>query len=71
MLTRRDTGALATAGWGTALGVIREPRSRGRIEVVYADETRPPLQGPWLTAWELTTPKAVRALVAAPDPPKR
>ncbi|WP_133913499.1 S-methyl-5-thioribose-1-phosphate isomerase [Streptomyces sp. NBC_00582] len=53
ILTHCNTGALATAGWGTALGVIRELHARGRVEVVYADETRPLLQGSRLTAWEL------------------
>ncbi|MFE2706748.1 S-methyl-5-thioribose-1-phosphate isomerase [Streptomyces mirabilis] len=53
VLTHCNTGALATAGWGTALGVIRELHARGLVEVVYADETRPLLQGSRLTAWEL------------------
>lgn len=53
VLTHCNTGALATAGWGTALGVIRELHARGRLETVYADETRPLLQGARLTAWEL------------------
>ncbi|WP_406479677.1 S-methyl-5-thioribose-1-phosphate isomerase [Streptomyces sp. NBC_01615] len=53
LLTHCNTGALATAGWGTALGVIRELHARGQVEVVYADETRPLLQGSRLTAWEL------------------
>ncbi|MEU5769145.1 S-methyl-5-thioribose-1-phosphate isomerase [Streptomyces asoensis] len=53
ILTHCNTGALATAGWGTALGVVRELHARGRLEVVYVDETRPLLQGSRLTAWEL------------------
>jgi len=53
ILTHCNTGALATAGWGTALGVVRELHARGLVEVVYADETRPLLQGSRLTAWEL------------------
>ncbi|MFE2327139.1 S-methyl-5-thioribose-1-phosphate isomerase [Streptomyces sp. NPDC059385] len=53
ILTHCNTGALATAGWGTALGVIRELHARGQLETVYADETRPLLQGARLTAWEL------------------
>ncbi|WP_030344143.1 S-methyl-5-thioribose-1-phosphate isomerase [Streptomyces sp. NRRL S-1022] len=53
ILTHCNTGALATAGWGTALGVVRELHVRGRLETVYADETRPLLQGARLTAWEL------------------
>jgi len=53
MLTHCNTGALATAAWGTALGIIRELHARGRVELVYVDETRPLLQGSRLTAWEL------------------
>jgi len=52
-LTHCNTGSLATVYWGTALGVIRELHQRGQIERVYADETRPRLQGGKLTAWEL------------------
>jgi methylthioribose-1-phosphate isomerase len=53
VLTHSNTGSLATTGWGTALGIIRELHSRGVLELVYADETRPLLQGARLTAWEL------------------
>ena len=53
LLTHCNTGALATTAWGTALGVIRELAVRNRIEIVFADETRPLLQGARLTAWEL------------------
>ncbi|MEV7416162.1 S-methyl-5-thioribose-1-phosphate isomerase [Streptomyces sp. NPDC089919] len=53
LLTHCNTGALATAGWGTALGVVRELHRRGMLETVYVDETRPLLQGARLTAWEL------------------
>lgn len=53
VLTHCNTGALATTAWGTALGVIRELHDRGALELVYADETRPLLQGARLTAWEL------------------
>lgn len=53
VLTHCNTGALATGGMGTALGVIRAAWSAGRITRVYADETRPWLQGARLTAWEL------------------
>jgi methylthioribose-1-phosphate isomerase len=53
VLTHCNTGALATTEWGTALGIIRELHARGALEVVYADETRPLLQGARLTAWEL------------------
>lgn len=53
VLTHCNTGSLATSAWGTALGVIRELHARGRLEIVYADETRPLLQGSRLTAFEL------------------
>jgi methylthioribose-1-phosphate isomerase len=53
LLTHGNTGALATAAWGTALGIIRELHARGQVELVYVDETRPLLQGSRLTAWEL------------------
>lgn len=53
VLTHCNTGSLATAGYGTALGVIRSGYARGLITHVYADETRPWLQGARLTAWEL------------------
>jgi methylthioribose-1-phosphate isomerase len=53
VLTHCNAGALATAGYGTALGVIRAAAEAGRITKVYADETRPFLQGARLTAWEL------------------
>lgn len=53
ILTHCNTGGLATAGYGTALGVIRAAHAAGKVERVYADETRPYLQGARLTAWEL------------------
>lgn len=53
VLTHCNTGSLATGGYGTALGVIRSAYAQGRIRHVYADETRPWLQGSRLTAWEL------------------
>jgi methylthioribose-1-phosphate isomerase len=53
LLTHCNTGSLATTGTGTALGVIREMHNRGLVKEVYADETRPLLQGSRLTAWEL------------------
>ncbi|MBD2022502.1 S-methyl-5-thioribose-1-phosphate isomerase [Leptolyngbya sp. FACHB-36] len=52
ILTHCNAGALATAGYGTALGVVRSAWSAGRLERVFADETRPRLQGAKLTAWE-------------------
>jgi len=53
VLTHCNAGALATAGYGTALGVVRSAARNGRLEHVFADETRPYLQGARLTAWEL------------------
>ena len=53
ILTHCNAGALATAGYGTALGVIRHAHAAGKSIEVYADETRPLLQGARLTAWEL------------------
>jgi methylthioribose-1-phosphate isomerase len=53
VLTHCNTGALATGGHGTALGVIRTAHAQGRIAQVFATETRPWLQGARLTAWEL------------------
>src|SRR5438270_3394274 len=53
VLTHCNAGALATAGYGTALGVIRAAVEQGKKIHVYADETRPLLQGSRLTAWEL------------------
>lgn len=53
VLTHCNAGALATAGYGTALGVVRAARENGKLIRVFADETRPFLQGSRLTAWEL------------------
>lgn len=53
ILTHCNAGALATAGYGTALGVIRAAAEQGKVAQVFADETRPFLQGARLTAWEL------------------
>ena len=53
ILTHCNAGALATEGYGTALGVIRAAHEQGKQIQVYADETRPLLQGARLTAWEL------------------
>ena len=53
VLTHCNAGALATAGHGTALGVVRSAHAAGKIKKVYVDETRPYLQGARLTAWEL------------------
>ncbi len=53
ILTHCNAGALATAGYGTALGVVRAAKEEGKKICVYADETRPFLQGARLTCWEL------------------
>ena len=53
ILTHCNAGALATGGFGTALGVIRAAHAQGKVSMVYADETRPLLQGARLTAYEL------------------
>jgi len=53
VLTHCNAGALATGGYGTALGVIRSAYAKGLVNTVFADETRPWLQGARLTAWEL------------------
>ena len=51
VITICNTGALATAGWGTALGVLRTLHARGKLEMAYCLETRPYNQGSRLTAW--------------------
>jgi methylthioribose-1-phosphate isomerase len=64
VLTHCNTGSLATAGFGTALGVIRAGVAEGRIDKVFASETRPWLQGARLTAWELTADGIPVTLIA-------
>jgi len=64
VLTHCNTGSLATAGFGTALGVIRAGVAEGRIERVYASETRPWLQGARLTVWELLQDGIPATLIA-------
>jgi methylthioribose-1-phosphate isomerase len=64
VLTHCNAGALATAGYGTALGVIRSAARQGKIEQVFADETRPYLQGARLTAWELMQDGIPTTLIA-------
>jgi len=54
VVTHCNTGALATTAWGTAYGIIHELFDRSALKIVYADETRPLLQGARLTSWELT-----------------
>lgn len=63
ILTHCNTGALATVGYGTALGVIRQAHYNGKNIFVYADETRPRLQGARLTAWELVQEKIPAKLI--------
>ena len=64
VLTHCNAGALATAGHGTALGVIRSAIESGKAIQVYADETRPFLQGARLTAWELAQDRIPVTLIA-------
>ena len=64
VLTHCNTGSLATAGFGTALGVIRAGVAQGRIGKVYAGETRPGQQGARLTAWELLQDGIPATLIA-------
>ena len=63
VLTHCNAGALATAGWGTALGVFRSAVQAGKKISVIADETRPFLQGARLTAWEMVQEKIPVTLV--------
>lgn len=63
ILTHCNAGALATAGYGTALGVIRAAKGQGKKVHVYVDETRPVLQGARLTAWELKKEKIPFTLI--------
>jgi methylthioribose-1-phosphate isomerase len=64
VLTHCNAGALATAGYGTALGIVRSAARQGKLRVVYADETRPYLQGARLTAWELLRDGIPTTLIA-------
>lgn len=63
VLTHCNAGALATCGWGTALGVIRSAYAQGKVKMVFADETRPLLQGARLTAYELVEDKIPVTLI--------
>lgn len=63
ILTHCNAGALATGGWGTALGVIRTAHAQGKVSMVYADETRPLLQGARLTAYELVNDRIPVTLI--------
>ena len=64
ILTHCNAGALATAGYGTALGVLRAAWEEGKKLHVYVDETRPVLQGARLTAWELVKEGIPATLIA-------
>ena len=64
ILTHCNAGALATGGYGTALGVIRAAHEQGKVDMVYADETRPLLQGARLTAFELVEDDIPATLIA-------
>jgi len=64
VLTHCNAGALATAGYGTALGVVRSAARLGKVKAVFADETRPWLQGARLTAWELVQDGIPTTLIA-------
>jgi methylthioribose-1-phosphate isomerase len=64
VLTHCNAGALATAGYGTALGVVRAAREAGKRITVFADETRPFLQGSRLTAWELRKDRIPVTIIA-------
>lgn len=63
VLTHCNAGGLATTGYGTALGVLYAAKSQGKNISVYADETRPLLQGARLTAWELSKSKIPCTLI--------
>jgi methylthioribose-1-phosphate isomerase len=64
VLTHCNAGALATAGYGTALGVVRAAHERGKIALVWVDETRPVMQGSRLTAWECVREGIPHRLIA-------
>jgi methylthioribose-1-phosphate isomerase len=63
ILTHCNAGALATAGYGTALGVVRAAKKEGKKLHIYIDETRPVLQGARLTAWEMHRDKIPATLI--------
>ena len=63
ILTHCNAGALATGGYGTALGVIRRAHAQGKVSMVYAGETRPLLQGARLTAYELMRERIPTTLI--------
>jgi len=64
ILTHCNAGALATAGYGTALGVVRAAHAQGKVALVWVDETRPVMQGSRLTAWECVREGIPHRLIA-------
>ena len=64
LLTHCNAGALATGGYGTALGVIRSAYRQGKVKKVFVDETRPRLQGARLTAYEMVSEKIPAVLIS-------
>jgi len=64
ILTHCNAGALATAGYGTALGVVRSAHAEGKVALVWVDETRPVMQGSRLTAWECVRDGIPHRLIA-------
>ena len=64
ILTHCNAGALATAGYGTALGVVRAAHEQGKVALVWVDETRPVMQGSRLTAWECVREGIPHRLIA-------
>jgi methylthioribose-1-phosphate isomerase len=64
ILTHCNAGALATGGYGTALGVVRAAHARGRLALLWVDETRPVMQGSRLTAWECVREGIPHRLIA-------
>ena len=64
ILTHCNAGALATAGYGTALGVVRSAYAQGKVALLWVDETRPVMQGSRLTAWECVREGIPHRLIA-------
>ena len=64
ILTHCNAGALATAGYGTALGVVRSAHASGKLSMLWVDETRPVMQGSRLTAWECVREGIPHRLIA-------
>jgi len=64
ILTHCNAGALATAAYGTALGVVRAAHEQGKVALVWVDETRPVMQGSRLTAWECVREGIPHRLIA-------